>query len=182
MPTWLQRFVDFLKRLFGSRTTVPPLVPKPLVQPPLNLETDEPPNYRKNKSLLTFQERKFLYTVLIKEVGTQYRIYVKVRFGDLIWIVNESKDKRNYSNQLQCKHIDFVLCHASSLEPVLAIELDDSSHSQYDRRESDELKNRVCDEADLPLLRVKVQSEYPISEIGAEIRKLLDNTGVVSRT
>jgi hypothetical protein len=37
----------------------------------------------------------------------------------------------------------------------------------------------MCDEADMPLLRVKVVGDYAINAIGEQIRGLLDNTGVV---
>ncbi|MHB8626541.1 MAG: DUF2726 domain-containing protein [Aggregatilineales bacterium] len=179
MLTWLQRFVDFLKRLFRNITQGVSSAPKPPIQQKLKLEADVPPEYRKVNSLLTFQERKFYYTVLLQEVGSHYRIYPKVRLGDLIRVANNPKDKRNHEAQLWCKHIDFVVCNGNTLEPLLAIELDDSSHQFPDRQESDLLKDRVCDEADLPLMRVKVEGDYPVSTIGEEIRKLLDNTGVI---
>ena len=175
MPGWFQRFVDFLKRLFGNGTTSNSTIPKPIFQPALKLETDEAPEYRKVNSLMTFQERKFYYTVLLQEVGSRYRIYPKVRLGDLIRVANNPKDKRNHEAQLWCKHLDFVVCNGNTLEPLLAIELDDSSHQFADRQESDLLKDRVCDEADLSLLRVKVEGDYAVAEIGAEIRKRLDS-------
>ncbi len=200
MPGWLQRLIAWFKWLFGgqigaspaqpgiqppvpSAAALTPLVPlaapataapKPLGQPQLALETGEPPEYRKNHSLMTYQERYFYNIVLVKGIGAQYQIFSKVRLGDLIWIANEPADRFLHNSRIQCKHIDFVLCDKKRLEPVLAIELDDSSHVKYDRRESDELKDFVCAEAGLPLLRVKVQQAYPISEIIAEIRNKIE--------
>jgi len=75
---------------------------------------------------------------------------------------------------MQCKHIDFVLCDRKYSEPLLAIELDDSSHKLYDHQESDEVKDHVCAEAGLPLLRVKVQQADPIAQIQAAIRAKID--------
>src|SRR5579859_3081039 len=130
MPNWLQHIIDFLKRLFGggtagkaSTSATPPQVKTP---PTLKLETDETPAYRTVDSLLTFQERKFYYTILLQEIGSQYRIYPKVRLGDVIRVSNNPKDKRKHESQLWCKHLDFVVCNGKTLEPVLAIELDDS--------------------------------------------------------
>jgi hypothetical protein len=173
MPKWLRRLVDFLLQLFGfkpeqkTEPLVPPK-PKPLVPP--KPETIVKPEYRKTYSLMTFQERKFYRTVLLKELGSHYLIFSKVRLGDLIWIANEPTEKKRYSNQIQCKHIDFVLCDKSTLEPVLVIELDDSSHDQYDRRESDQIKNHVCAEANLPLLRIKVVYTYDSAMNAEDIR------------
>jgi hypothetical protein len=166
VPKWLRRLVEFLLQLFGFK---PESKPEPLVEPP-KPETIVKPEYHKSNSLMTFQERKFYRTVLLKELGSHYVIFSKVRLGDLIWIANEPTDRKLYNNQIQCKHIDFVLCNKSTLEPVLALELDDSSHDKYDRRESDQIKNHVCAEANLPLLRVKVVYTYDSAMIAEEIR------------
>ncbi len=163
MPQWLKRLIDYFLRLFGLKPEPKPVIPP---EPPAVIVK---PEYHKMNSLMTFQERKFYRTVLAKELGSRYFIFSKVRLGDLIWIANEPTDKKRYSNQIQCKHIDFVLCSKSSLEPVLALELDDSSHERYDRRESDEIKDHVCAEANLPLLRVKVAGEYDSVLIAQEI-------------
>ena len=171
MAQWLKKLVDFLLRLFHAPSE------SDIVQTPGNVPIPEAPiilpHYRKSNSLMTFQEQKFFRLVLIEELGSQYSIFSKVRLGDLIWIDNEPKDKRNFNNQLFCKHIDFVLCTRGNLEPVLALELDDSSHQQYDRQDSDDLKNRVCAAAGLPLLRVTVRQDYSAASIADEIRGMI---------
>jgi hypothetical protein len=172
MLQWLQQLIDFILRLLGLK----PDTTQDLATPPKpTLEPSIPPEYRKTNSLMTFQERKFYRTVLMKELSSQYAIYPKVRLADLIWIANEPTDKKFHSNQIQCKHIDFVLCNRSTLEPVLALELDDSSHQKYDRRESDEVKDRVCAQARLPLLRVKVQYDYAAEAIAEEIHNMISS-------
>jgi hypothetical protein len=102
-----------------------------------------------------------------------YAIFMKVRLGDLVWLANEPENRKLYSNQIQCKHIDFVLCEKHSFEPVLAIELDDSSHSFPGRAERDQVKNEVCANAGLPLYRVPVQRDYPVKSIKEDIHNLI---------
>jgi very-short-patch-repair endonuclease len=91
--------------------------------------------------------------------------------ADLLWLSNEVQDRKYHNNQIQCKHLDFVLCDKSGLKPTLVIELDDSSHSRYDRRESDEFKDRVFQMVDLPLLRTPVQDAYSREELKAQIEE-----------
>ncbi len=176
----LRSIVRSLKRLFSTRTDVipgtPPAPPKTesstarpgLGEPELGLASMEPPQYRRRQSLFTYREREF-YRVLMNEVGGEYQVFAKVRLGDFLYVANEPADKRYHLNQIQCKHVDFLLCDKVKQQPLLAIELDDSSHAKYDHRESDKFKSRVFTEVGLKLLRVKVQQTYPKGEIKNQI-------------
>jgi hypothetical protein len=199
MRQLFHRFIGFIKRLLGIRATEttlsPPFVSQPITptatttvegatipvpttkaeiappiaEPELGLASSEPPQYRKRDYLFTYRERVF-YTALLEEVGTEYQIFAKVRLGDIVWLANEPENRKFYNNQIQCKHVDFLLCDKGVQRPLLAIELDDSSHDKYDRRESDEFKERLFAETGLPLLRVMVQQTYPKGEIRQQIR------------
>lgn len=58
------------------------------------------------------------------------------------------------SNKIQRKHVDFVLCDKRNLEAACAVELDDRSHQQQDRRERDQFVDGVFAAAGIPMLRV----------------------------
>jgi hypothetical protein len=141
----------------SPQTTVSPKTPTTI--PELALSSGEPPQYRKNKSLFTYRERVF-YAALRRAVGNQYQIFAKVRLADFIWITNEPADRKYRNNQINCKHVDFLLCSRYSHEPLLAIELDDSSHKQPDTQERDKFKDGTFSAIGLPLLRVELQPEY----------------------
>jgi len=170
-----------LKQLFGVKAESMPSAPTAHtkidstaprtgpVEPELGLASAEPAQYRKRESVFTYREHA-LYKVLIEEVGDEYLIFAKVRLGDFVFLANEPADRKYHNNQIQCKHVDFLLCEKDTQQPLMAIELDDSSHEKYDRRESDEFKSRLFAEVGLQLLRVKVQSTYPRGEIGKQIR------------
>jgi hypothetical protein len=106
---------------------------------------------------------------LLRVVDDRYRIFSKVRLSDLVWMIREPTDPQFHIGETWSKHIDFVVCDRQSLEPLVAIELDDSSHEQYDRRASDTVKDRVCADAELALMRVKVEKDYSIDSIGEQI-------------
>jgi hypothetical protein len=185
MRHWIQRLLAYLLRLFGGDTqstpapqagTVPPpgaVLPPAAVVPP-KPEVGEPPKYYKRDSLMTYQERRFYLYVLLRVIdGSKYRIFAKVRLSDLVGVIDKATVSSTYVSETWCKHIDFVLCDVNTLEPLVAIELDDSSHNQYDNRERYAIKDRVCDDAELPLLRVKVQKDYPTDGICEQIHALI---------
>jgi len=132
-----------------------------------------PPIYEQRKGgLFSYQERLF-YRTLQEVVDNQYQIFAKVRMADILWLSNEIQDRKYHNNQILCKHLDFVLCDKSDIKPVLIIELDDSSHRRYDRRESDEFKDRVFEMVGLPLLRVQVEQTYSTEKLKAQIQEKL---------
>jgi hypothetical protein len=188
MQQLIRRILDFFRKILGrkeeaapstsptSLTSAPTIETKPVITPPvkvaepeLGLGSPEPPQYRKRDFLFTYQERKF-YERLVEEVGNEYQVFAKVRMADVVWLANEPLNRKYYNNQIQCKHFDFVLCDKAFLKPALILELDDSSHDKFNRQESDEFKQQVCEMVGLPLVRVKVQQSYSSDEIDQLIR------------
>ena len=128
--------------------------------------------YFKRDSLTTKAELRF-YKSLQKAVQDDFEIFAMVRIADLLRVQPTSPHKRKWLNKILAKHIDFVLCDPGSLEPIVCIELDDSSHQRADRIERDIFVNQAFDSADLPLLRVPTQPSYRSREIRELIDKLL---------
>jgi hypothetical protein len=126
--------------------------------------------YRKSDHLLTAAERGF-WGVLSQVVDGGYHVAWKVRMADLLWVPDGTGDRQRHLNRILAKHIDFVLCDPRSSEPVVAIELDDSSHEASDRRRRDAFVDAALRDAGLPLLRVPVRRSYVAGEIAALIRE-----------
>jgi hypothetical protein len=78
---------------------------------------------------------------------------------------NDSKERHRLFRKIAAKHIDFLLVEPDRLEPVLAIELDDSSHSRSDRRERDQFLDELFGIVNFPLLRVKAAPSYSPRQI-----------------
>ncbi|HUE76072.1 MAG TPA: DUF2726 domain-containing protein [Chloroflexota bacterium] len=136
--------------------------------------------YRKVESLLTPAERAF-YAVLLRAAESERRqVFAKVRLADLFWLPGDVADRLIHQNRINQKHVDFVLCDARQLAPLLAIELDDSSHQRSDRRQRDRFVNEACAVAGLPMLRVPVQSRYDERELAALIRQTIKRATTVN--
>lgn len=149
------------------------------IQTDLSLESDVPPEYRKNKSLLTYRER-VLYRALRKANDNTFLIMSKVRMGDFIYLANEPKDRKFHNNQILCKHVDFLLCDKGTLEPLLVVELDDSSHRKEDHVERDKFKDATFTAVGLPFLRVELQEDYDSRQLWENIKEKIGDKHTVT--
>ena len=103
-------------------------------------------------------------------VGDSVHIFLKVKLRDLFYAKTGDFGKnRTYTNKIDRKHVDFLLCDPKTLKPILGIELDDKSHQRADRQERDNFVNHVFEAAKLPLMHVSVQSSYSQSELKSKL-------------
>ncbi len=124
--------------------------------------------YQKRSRLVTKAELRF-YRVLLKAVQDDFLVFTMVRVADLLAVPEATPQRRSWLNRIVGKHVDFVLCDPGSLEPKLAVELDDASHRRADRMERDAFLNQAFEAAGLPLLRIAVQESYEAKSLRAEI-------------
>lgn len=106
------------------------------------------------------------YHILRTISAERAMVLTKVSLGDLFFVKSDDASKfRVYTNKIDRKHVDFLLCNPKSMIPFLAIELDDKSHQRKDRQERDEFIEQVFKAAKLPLLRVPVRHTYSVAEV-----------------
>jgi hypothetical protein len=115
--------------------------------------------YAAHESLLSPAERSF-YGVLLQVLKGRYVVFAKVRLCDVL-----KHGNRQSLNKISQKHVDFVLCTQDRIAPVLAIELDDKSHSTAHRKERDEFVDLAFGAAELPIIHVPVKRSYSTAEV-----------------
>jgi hypothetical protein len=123
-------------------------------------------------ALFTPAEKEFL-NVLDQTVGKEFRIYGKVRIADTI-LPKRTLSRKNWNRhffQISSKHFDYVLCDKRSMDPICVIELNDRSHQKKERIKRDQLVEKACRSANLPLIWIPVQREYDKREIHHQIKK-----------
>jgi very-short-patch-repair endonuclease len=86
-----------------------------------------------------------------------------IKSGQTYW------GRRAYRSRVDRKSADFVICDKQKIEPLLVIELDDSSHSYYKRQERDEFIDDILKSANLEILHVKTSYSYNTSVIKQSI-------------
>ena len=113
--------------------------------------------YKLNDSLLTVRETEFYTTLKIALKNQPYIIAIKPRLADFINVTyHQYHNKREfyfYFNKINAKHVDFLICD-KVFKPLLAIELDDSTHSRLGRRDRDDFVNYLYKTVELPVLHV----------------------------
>jgi hypothetical protein len=133
-------------------------------------ESDQKIIYHKNKYFLTDAEKNFFF--VLKPIADRHNLIIlsKVRLLDLFFVPHYDRSSRSRIIQ---KHVDFVLCEPRNIDPVCAIELDDSSHKQESRIERDDFVNQVFDSAGLPLIRIKNSYSYDPQNIEEKIKLVI---------
>lgn len=136
-----------------------------------------PDVYYLKKSLFTPAERSFqgvLETLQYDNIGYTY----KVRLADIFGIKKglERAQRTRSLNKITSKHVDFLLIQKSDGNPILGIELDDSSHDEEDRMSRDAFIDTVFASAGLPLLHIPVKQAYDRNEIHRLISEALSTT------
>ena len=122
--------------------------------------------YKQAVSLLTPAEQRF-YKALIPAVRNHAIVTFKVRVADVV-NVKKGYSKRlfwRHFSQISQKHFDFVLVDKQSFQVLCAIELDDKSHNQKERRKRDKFLNKVMAQTRIPLHRFQVQGYYDSKQI-----------------
>lgn len=128
--------------------------------------------YVRKDFFLSEAERSFYFS-LHHVASHKYEVFTKIRIADLIDVPEDVVLHDEYLFKITHKHIDFLLCRKSDIYPLLAIELDDSSHYIHERYERDIFVDAVFKRAGIPLLHLPVKRDYISSELEIDINNAL---------
>lgn len=125
--------------------------------------------YQPAKALFSAAERSFL-GVLDQAVGPEHRVFGKVRVADIASLKTGlgSSARQGALNRIAAKHFDFIVCRASDLSVVCAVELNDKSHASQRAQSRDEFLANVCQTINLPLLTFPARQGYSWHEVQAQ--------------
>lgn len=147
-------------------------------------------SYERREYLLSAAETEFFH-VLLQAIDQQQYVFAKVRISDLICIAGvtgESKAWWKHFAAIAQKHVDFVVATRHPVRPLVAVELDDSSHNTAKAKARDALVEGVLQAAGLPLLRVPYRaSGYSVKDMRSHLDQVLaqrrspDKKGHVAR-
>jgi hypothetical protein len=134
----------------------------------------KPDRYVLRKVLFTAAERSFL-GVLDSVLPSNVAVFGKVRLADIFAVRSglDRSERASAQNQINSKHVDFLLVWTSDLAPLAGIELDDSSHEEEERQQRDAFVDEVYASGGLPLLHVPAQKNYNPAELKAKVAALI---------
>jgi Protein of unknown function (DUF2726) len=110
------------------------------------------------------------YRILQEVIDDDLLIFPKTSLKEFISIADQG-NYQTHLNKIDRKHVDFLICDSKTLQPVFAIELDDSSHRRAERGQRDTFIDTVFSGVELPLVRIPVRATYK----GEELEVLLKN-------
>lgn len=127
-----------------------------------------PPSVMVSKKFITAAEFSFFRVLQLAMKDDAY-VLAQVSLGQLIYVKN-GKGQQTWRNRIQSKAVDFLICDAQQMKPLLVVELDDASHDAADRQKRDQVLDEVLHAAGLPVLHVRTSMNYD----PRELRRLID--------
>lgn len=129
--------------------------------------------YEAQEYFLSPAERSF-FRVLERLVGEEILICPKPSVREVLKVSAEViTERQKYFNWISQKHLDFVLCERRTMRILCAVELDDRSHEQKERRQRDAFLDKAFDTAGVALFHVPCRKNYGERELGELYRFLL---------
>ena len=127
--------------------------------------------YAKRDKFLSPAEISFFH-VLKGVLNPDQYLLTKVNLADIFY-VRQPHINKGARNRINRKHVDYLVCDAATMTPLIAIELDDASHQRADRKERDAFVDQVFATAELPLLHVPASKGYVSEQIHQQIENHL---------
>jgi hypothetical protein len=162
--------VGLATRFLRSDSNSPRRAP-PRIAPDWHPPKSDPLPYSANKYFFSAAERSF-YEIIKRLVPAEHTLFAKVRLADLVHVSKASGSWQAHFNRINRKHVDFVLCNRD-LAPLVAIELDDSSHDGEQREARDIFVDQVLAAAALPIVHIRAKRAYAIDELRVALHPFL---------
>lgn len=120
--------------------------------------------YKKGK-IMTEAEISF-FRALEAKYSSQYYILPQVSLSSILEVdlPRNFFAYKGYYSKIDKKRIDFILFDKKNFNPMLAFELDDSSHLKPEAEENDTFKNNVLAKTGIKLIRIKTASHYDLDK------------------
>src|SRR5690242_15985936 len=125
------------------------------------------------KKFFSAAERSFCE--ILRTIAPDHTVFAKVRLSDVMFVSPENEADQT-SHRVQSRHLDFLVCDMT-LAPVLAVQLDDSSHPRRDRNARDEFVDTLMAAAQIPIVRIP--AAYSLDDIRRLIFPHLHSLGPV---
>ncbi len=113
--------------------------------------------YSLKETLITDTEKEF-FIAIKKVIPENYSVFPQINLAAFI----EKTDNSRFRNEL-FRNVDFLITD-EKYKPKIAIEINDQTHLNSDRRERDEKVKNICEEAGIPIINLwtsyGVNTEY----------------------
>jgi hypothetical protein len=115
------------------------------------------------------------YKLLRDEIlGERFVAMVQIPLISLVGVRRKHEPGwMSHFGRIKTKRVDFVICKKDDLKPLLALELDGSTHEDEKRQERDSFVDSVFASVGLPILHVALKTEYNKAGVALSIARKL---------
>ena len=121
-------------------------------------------NYKRKDFLMSRAEHEF-FDILVGITNDQYYVFPQIHLSTILDNKVVGQNWKGAFRHIDEKSIDYVICDKAYIKPILAIELDDRTHEQNNRKIRDGEVERILSNANLPLLRFGNNGHFDKEEI-----------------
>ncbi len=117
--------------------------------------------YYKVKQFMDEYEQDLFHT-LTALYNDKYLIFVKPRVEDVLRVKSGLTRKERFTLRahIKSRHTDFLLCDRKTTEPIIAIELDGSSHNGNKRKKRDQMMDGIYASAGMVLIHIPISKRF----------------------
>ena len=130
--------------------------------------------YQTKKSVMTLAEGNF-YKKLTSALHDNFIIVPQAHLSMIFNHTIYGQNWRGAFSVINGKSIDFLIIDRGTFQPLLGIELDDSSHERHDRQERDKIVNTIFKQTNLPLVRFSTGEWNTPNDINQKVLPLLES-------
>jgi very-short-patch-repair endonuclease len=131
--------------------------------------------YGRKDYIMTKAEHNF-FLMLSQTFQGKYHVFPQVHLSS---ILDEKMVKGQNWNaafkHINGKSVDFVICDKRYAKPLVAVELDDWSHSSQNRRTRDEEVERIFAASGMPLVRFADYKNLSLADIEDKLRSAVES-------
>lgn len=124
------------------------------------VDRDELQLFKKRGQFFTKNEREFFNVLKVSAENLGLIVFPKPRLADIFLATGRGEKRLRTLAKIQHRHVDYLLCDIKKFSPIIAIELDDSTHDTEKSKKKDKFKDELFAHAGVPLLRIKVTKSY----------------------
>ena len=124
-------------------------------------------NYETNNYVMTQTELKFYRELKKVTDELDLIIFPQVNLERIINVKNNNKPERN---RIKSRSIDFTIVNNKNCKIICCIELDDYTHNRENVKKTDNFKNEIFKQVNIPLYRIKVNNTYNLEELKENLK------------
>ena len=111
--------------------------------------------YKRKVSFLTSPEKDLFVILQQANIKGNFLIFPQLHLSTLLVVKDETNDLQGKFDWLNKLYVDFVLFDKETLDPLLVIELNDSTHFWGSRKARDQFVKKALEENRIPLLTIE---------------------------